>query len=225
MSDTISNIKETASNLWQTPQNKRNTFLRTLFFANNIDFIEQQFNNGGINFIVGDILNCNIVVSSHYDGPGMYDNAVGCIILFYLMTKRKSNNTCYALFDQEEIGCLGAKSFFSKNNHFIKHYDIGGCGIGDELIIKKPNNPFSFLCAEKKVVLPFFCDANISANYGIDSNHLFFLNKSDRLLFNSGFCPQAFFNLHTDKDSLQIISNDFCNVNYEILNNLIWEKN
>ncbi|MDD3700356.1 MAG: M28 family peptidase [Bacteroidales bacterium] len=209
------NIKNIASELWKTKQEKRYIFLRNLLSNSNIKFFEQHFNNG-INFIVGDFLRCNTVVSSHYDGPGMYDNAVGCIILIHLMLDNFSDNICFALFDQEEIGCIGAKSFFSENNNFINHIDIGGCGIGNELIFKKPNESFIFKHKGTNVVLPFYCDANISANYGINSWHLFFLNSNDKKSLNNMICPKAFYILHDERDNQNIISNKYTinNLNY-----------
>lgn len=216
-------IKELATELWKTPECERHTFIRELLIDYRIKFIEHKFKEG-INFIIGNALKSKSIISSHYDGLGMYDNAVGCILLIYLKLKEINNDVCYVLFDQEEKGCLGAKSFFKLYNSFDIHYDIGGCGIGDNVFFKNPKTPFVFKYNNKSYSLPFLCDATMSSTYIKCSWHIFFLNNEDANLIGQGYCPSSFFMLHDERDNEVNINNNSINNNISHLKNIFFNK-
>lgn len=82
----------------------------------------------------------NIVLSAHYDGESLFDNAGGVIALLDLskrIQKFKPPISVVILFtDQEESYQQGAAHFIKENitnNIIYKNINIDGFGIGDEL--------------------------------------------------------------------------------------------
>ena len=188
-------------------------------------YSEQLFNKIGINFILGDPEKGKIIISSHYDGPGIYDNALGAIMIIYLAIYfRDHDNLVFALFDFEEKGCIGAKYFFRKFNNFLLHFDLGGCGVGDVLFAKNPDTPLKLKFKGDVIEIPFLTDASVSSKFNIQSYHLFFLNKEDANNLRNYICPVVFFSLHSINDNLDLIKLRHIYNNFYKIKNLIEEN-
>ncbi len=221
MNNTSIKIKELATELWLMPEDKKPKFIRELLTDYGIQFIEHEFSQG-TNFIIGNYPNCKTIISSHYDGPGMYDNSVGCIILILLaLNTNEKGDISYVLFDKEEEGCLGALNFFNKNINFYQHIDIGGCGVGDFLFVKDPSTPFILKGKGKKYSFPFLTDATISRESVNKSWHLFFVDENDARLLCNETCPNVFFYLHNKRDNDKIISENHISNNLKHLSQII----
>jgi len=222
------NILRSSNSLQNTSIKKRNLFIRHLLVKNDLFFTEQLIDSKGINFIVGNCNKSNIILSSHYDGPGMYDNALGVILTISLAVhfSKKNKNICFALFDLEENGCLGSSFFFEENNNFSFHFDLGGCGVGNVLFAKLPNKPIKFKQNDRLIDIPFITDSIVSSQHGISSYHFFFLNSEDAKLIKSHKCPSVFFNLHTERDNLSLIKTSYLYRNYLRIKNILenWES-
>ena len=213
-------IIDIANKLSRNPLPKRRNIIRQLLKEEKLKFHEQEVNSNGINFIISDFSADKdlILISSHYDGPGMYDNAVGSIITIFLAKYFKKNRKlCFVLFDLEEQHCQGSITFFNKLKDFLFHYDIGGCGTGNILFAKNPATPICFNSSNKKIFLPFITDSIQSYKNGILSSHLFFLDEKDSERLNNHICPLIFFKLHTKNDDCKIVDYKTIFFNYKML--------
>lgn len=153
----------------------------------------------------------NVVVSTHYDGIGAYDNACGVTALLYLIESfisyRPKHNFVYCFFDCEEEGQAGSKAFlqdFPNRRSIVQHLEIDGSGIGDCLVGVSNFTSLPLRIGEKVIVIPSSGDFASFISHNIPSLHLFSLPMKEAKLFvEKRIFPETLYILHTKEDNLK----------------------
>ena len=169
----------------------------------------------GVNFLVGEWKRedrPNIVITSHYDGPGAYDNAGGTIGLMWLtkwarIDGLRSFNGKFGLIvvftDGEERGLLGAKEFLKENpSNVHAHVSIDGFGIGTVIGGFGNLRDIRLNIRSHEELLTLQADTLVFQRNGIPSIHLFSLPvRSFRLLVKNRTLPHQWRIIHTKEDT------------------------
>lgn len=178
-------------------------------------------------FSINELKHCNIwinfkgqlqktiVISTHYDGIGAYDNACGVATLLYLIESfisyRPKHNFVYCFFDCEEEGQMGSKLFlqdFPNRRSVVQHLEIDGSGIGDCLVGVSNFTSLPLQFGEKIIVVPSSGDFASFISHNIPSLHLFSLPMREAKLFvEKRIFPETLYILHTEEDNLTKVDN------------------
>lgn len=209
-------------------QEKRKLIEEQLWDAG-YEFQIQDFHKDGYkgkNFVVLDFFEESkpvIIITTHYDGFGAYDNAGGVIALLWLLRWIKLDNLknlnnkwglIVVFLDGEERGLIGARNFV-ENSMLEKvkirgHISLDGFGIGN--LIGGFGNMKSVrirLGRKGEIEVPLSADTSVFQEKGISSLHIFSLphNELQNLVHHSIFPPQWHI-LHTKEDTPENIAEE-----------------
>lgn len=185
----------------------------------------QENGEQGINFIVLEWEKQdgpNIVITSHYDGCGAYDNAGGVVAIMWLMKWMKLDNMAslnrkygfiVVFTDREERGLLGAKYLLKnraiKTETIYAHLSVDGFGIGTNFGAFANTRKVRLKTKSKvKTTLTLQADTTVFQEMGLPSLHLFTLPKNELLdLVHRAIFPDTWLVIHTTKDTPERIDN------------------
>ena len=130
-----------------------------------------------------------VVISAHYDGSTVNDNASGVFCLLHWLRKAVENQTndsqvIFSFLDMEEQGQLGAKKLFkylgSKPQIIRSFINIEGMNKRDTLILLESSiNALSLLSTNLKSSFYLITDATYFKAQGIPAFDLFSGNKKE----------------------------------------------
>ena len=114
-----------------------------------------------------------IVVSSHYDGSGVLDNAQGVAVTLGLLEKLSGEKDITFLFtDLEEQGQLGARAYLERfgKEGIAFNVNVDGAGIGDVFVdLSKVRKLNAKLPNGERAEIELYSDADVFKEYGISS--------------------------------------------------------
>ncbi|MEK6906269.1 MAG: M20/M25/M40 family metallo-hydrolase, partial [Nanoarchaeota archaeon] len=144
-----------------------------------------------------------IIISTHYDGVGAYDNSGGVVVLMDLSKKIRNynlkNSVQIIFFDQEEIGQKGSKYFLNSLNKkeiskIIYNLNLDGVGVGSCIV---SSDQFD---VDKSIT-----DSTTFLEKGIPSKSYFTISKRDKHILEKGIIPDFANKIHTLEDNPEII--------------------
>lgn len=219
--------------LYSLPLKERRTFLTKSLKDLGLRFDIQHFSEDGYigqNILVYDYYEkgqSTIIISSHYDGFGAYDNAGGVVALLWIIRWVKLINKdlkekfsiLFVFLDGEERGLLGAKHFVKNNsiNEIYGHISLDGFGIGTEIgcFANLKEARLKVNSQEKSIKLQ--ADTTVFQETGVLSLHLFTLPEKELLgLLEEALFPDTWRIVHTKKDTPDKI--DDCFIPFMALN-------
>jgi hypothetical protein len=219
--------------LYSLPLKERRTFLTKSLKDLGLRFDIQHFSEDGYigqNILVYDYYEkgrSTIIISSHYDGFGAYDNAGGVVALLWIIRWAKRINQdlkekfsiLFVFLDGEERGLLGAKHFVKNNsiNEIYGHISLDGFGIGTEIgcFANLKEARLKVNSQEKSIKLQ--ADTTVFQKIGVLSLHLFTLPEKELLgLLEEALFPDTWRIVHTKNDTPDKI--DDCLIPFMALN-------
>ena len=210
---------------------ERRMFIKSYLIKRDISFKTQSFRLEGYegeNIIIEEWMRQdipNIIISSHYDGWGAYDNAGGTAGILWLISWTKMDGLKYlkgrfgfiiVFLDGEESGLLGVKNFISnylsKENLSIGgQVSLDGFGIGTH-IGGFANTKWVEIKTDsrKETRFKLEADTTIFQKYKIPSLHLFSLPYQElKALSDKRKFPPSWRILHTRDDTPDKIEEGF----------------
>lgn len=167
-----------------------------------------------------------MIISSHYDGFGAYDNAGGVVALLWVIrwTKLIDENTrklsiIFVFLDAEERNLMGAKHFLHENSidEICGHISLDGFGIGTEIGAFANLKEIKLKVHSHEKSIAFQADTTVFQANGIPSLHLFTLPEKELLeLVHFGNFPDTWRIVHTNEDTPEKV--DGCFIPFVALN-------
>ena len=150
--------------------------------------------------------NGRIVVSSHYDGAGVLDNAQGVAVTLSLMEKlRNEKDITFIFTDLEEQGQLGARAYLERfgKEGITYNVNVDGAGIGDRLVDLSKVRKLNTRLPEGEAEIELRSDADAFKEYGISSVSYATLpeNEIDDLI-KAGKMPRLWASVLQNEDNL-----------------------
>ncbi len=169
-------------------------------------------NQSGCNIIAETLRTVNeqIVVTSHYDGAGVLDNAQGVAVTLGLMKRLRNERGITFLFtDLEEKGQLGARAYLEKfgKERIIYNINIDGAGTGELLIdLKNTKKLRARLSNGGTAELELHSDADVFEENGIPAIWYATLPENEVAILKTGELPPLWQRVLYADDDFSLIS-------------------
>lgn len=133
-------------------KNRRIEWIVHFLNANNVPYTLDEFeaskiNQTGVNILIGNFDNKNIVLSAHHDGNDFNDNLACVSLLLYFIKEHPPLDYSIIFTDFEEMGGYGIAHFAEKYGNSFSIVFLDLCGIGNTVLVAKeafgPLPPFN----------------------------------------------------------------------------------
>ena len=210
------NSKDLISKLVESDMEARRNFLSEQIANREYQPQIQHFEcNGrtGYNIIAETPRNGNgrIVVSSHYDGSGVLDNAQGVAVTLGLMENLRNKKDITFLFtDLEEQGQLGARAYLERFGKGGIDYNVNvdGAGIGGALVDLSKVRKLNARLPEGEAEIELRSDADAFKEYGISFFSYATLPENQVDYLRTGRMPKVWEDSLFGDSDLSIISEE-----------------
>lgn len=151
-----------------------------------------------------------VVVTSHYDGAGVLDNAQGVAVTLGLMERLRNKKDITFLFtDLEEQGQLGARAYVQEFGSDGINYNVNvdGAGVGDTLIdMSKVKMLQAKLPTGEEAEIELRADSDVFREKGIPAVHYATLPENEIADLRNGRMPEFWRRHIYDDNDLSLIS-------------------
>lgn len=215
------NYKDSIQKIVASDMQTRRNFLLEQIASRGYEPKTQEFvydGKTGCNIIAETQRNGNgrTVVTSHYDGAGVLDNAQGVAVTLGLMERLRNKKDITFLFtDLEEQGQLGARAYVQESGSDGINYNLNvdGAGIGDYLVdMDNVRILRTRLPSGEEAEIELKSDADVFREKGVPAVHYATLPENEVTDLQKGETPEFWRrHIYDDNDFSLVSENDIRN--------------